>query len=208
MDAEAFRTKRDTFKPVDTWLLGRKAHYHIYRFNRADNQIAMDLLYKVLEAEPESAWAHGLLAWRHTWNFAVNWGDDPEESERLAVAHAEGAIALDPDGPYGYSALANVRFAQGRLEEAISLSEQALERAPGDSEEMAMLATYLQRDMQVDRSVAIFERAVRTNRNAPAWIWNVYGASLRIAGSHAARGGPWPTWMEMPGSLPGRIPPA
>jgi tetratricopeptide (TPR) repeat protein len=73
---------------------------------------------------------------------------------------------------------------QGRVEEAIKLQEKVLEITPGDALNLANLALYLQKDMQVDRSAELFARAIRMDRKAPAWFWENYGEALVIAGKY------------------------
>ena len=138
LDGHTVRASRTTFKSVDAWLLGRKMLQHAFRFNRADNEIAIEIGQKILQMDPDAAVIHSLLAFRFAWKFRANWSDDPKEALRRAEAYAEKAISLDRDSSVGYSALGFIRYMQGRIDEAISLSKQALERAPGDAEEFGV----------------------------------------------------------------------
>lgn len=183
IEGESLWNKYSDFGSIDTWLLGRKIDFHVMAFTRTDNQIAIDLLHKLLEKEPNSAGARGQLAMRHSWNARV-WGDDPDKSWQLAEASAEEAISLQPNSPEGYRALAFVRYGQGRVEEAIALAERVLELAPGDADGTAFLGVYLQKDMQVERAIEVFRRAIRMNRRALGWIWENYGEAFVIAGRY------------------------
>ena len=48
-----------------------------------------------------------------------------------------------------------------------------------------MLALYYQKDMQADRSIELFQRALRVDVRAPGWVWENYGETLVMAGQHA-----------------------
>ncbi len=182
LHGDAIWSSPEAFGSMDTWLMGKKVMWHTYRFTKVDNQVAIDLLNEILVREPESAWAHAQLAYKYAWIGRAGWGDDLVSAFERGEYHARKAISLNEESPLGHAALGFVRHSEGRYGDAIPLAERALERAPGDAEEMAMLAIYFQRNGQADRSVELFERAARLHRNAPGWFWSSFADSLRIIG--------------------------
>jgi TolB-like protein/Tfp pilus assembly protein PilF len=172
----------DTYGSMDTWLLARRATWHHQRWNAADNQISIDLMHEILESEPDSAGAHHTLAFRHAANGRLGWTHDRAESFRKALYHAEKAISSDPEYPGGYIAKAWLLLAQGKLTEGIVFGDKALELAPGDSTVLAILGILYQKDMQAERAVSLFERAVRVDPRASGWVWENYGEALQMAG--------------------------
>lgn len=182
LHGDAIWSSPEAFDSMDAWLLGKKVMWHTYRFTKVDTQVAIDLLNEILDREPGSAWAHAQMAYKYAWIGRAGWSDDPDAAFELADFHAGKAISLNEDAPLGYAASGFVRHSEGRYGEAIPMAERVLELAPGDAEEMAMLAIYLQRDGQTGRSVELFERAARLHRNAPGWFWSSFADSLRIFG--------------------------
>ncbi len=181
VEGSAYIHRANLFESVDTWLIGRKALWHAYRWNAADSRIATDLINEVLAIEPDSKWAYENLGWRHVFEARFGWSDNPAESLRLAETYAQRAIALDDQYPGGYLTLSFIRDTQRRNEEAIAFGEKALELAPSDPAVMAILALAYQKDMQAERAIELFQRAVRVDRNAQGWVWENYGEALVMA---------------------------
>ncbi|HSG18125.1 MAG TPA: adenylate/guanylate cyclase domain-containing protein [Anaerolineae bacterium] len=184
VEGSAHNSNSNSFKTLEVWLLARKAVSHARLWNKVDNQIALDLVHRILKIEPDSVWANSEVSRRYAMQIQFGWADDREAALRKATEYAEKAIALNPTAPDGYDAMAYVRFNQGRIEEAIEFEEKALDHAPGDSLMTTLLALYYQKDMQPDRAIETFERAVRSDRLAAAWAWENYGESLIMAGRY------------------------
>jgi adenylate cyclase len=184
VEGSTYVSNSNSFKTLEAWLLARKAASHDRQFNKADNQIALDLLGRILKIEPDSVWANSRMSAWNAKKIVFGWTDDREAVFRKATVYAEKAIALDPTAPDGYDATAFLRFNQGRIEEAIEFQEQALDLAPGDSELLTLLALYFQKDGRPDRAIETFERAVRSDRLAAVWAWENYGESLIMAGRY------------------------
>ena len=174
------------FDSIDTWLLARKAVWRSRQWNRADNRIAIALAHQILATEPDSAWAHMELAFRHATIGRLGWTDDRRAALGQAEIHAEKAVELDPGFEGGHISLAWIRLAQGRLAEGIAEGEKALALAPGDSVTLGILALVYQKDMQADRAIELFQRAVRVDGRSAGWVWENYGEALLMAGRHAA----------------------
>ncbi len=184
VEGSTYASSSNSFKTLEAWLLARKAASHDRLFNKADNQIALDLLDRILKIEPDSVWANSRVSAWNAKTIVFGWTDDREATVQTATEYAEKAIALDPTAPDGYDAMAFLRFNQGRIEEAIVFQEQALDLAPGDSDLLTLLALYFQKDGQPDRAIETFERAVRSDRLAAVWAWENYGESLIMAGRY------------------------
>lgn len=184
VEGSTYGSNSNSFKTLEAWLLARQAASHDRLFNKADNQIALDLLDRILKIEPDSVWANSRVSAWNAKKIVFGWTDDREAAVQTATEYAEKAIALDPTAPDGYDAMAFLRFNQGRIEEAIEFQEKALDLAPGDSDLLTFLALYFQKDGQPDRAIETFERAVRSDRLAAVWAWENYGESLIMAGRY------------------------
>ncbi len=184
VEGSSYNSNSISLKTLEAWLLARKAVSHDRLWNKADNQIGLDLLHRILKIEPDSVWANSRVSTLTARQIQYGWTDDREAAFRKATAYAEKAIALDPTAPDGYDAMAYLRFNQGRIEEAIELEEKALDLAPGDSDLLTVLALFYQKDGQPDRAIELFKRATRSDRLAAVWAWENYGESLIMAGRY------------------------
>ena len=117
---------------------------------------ARQLVEEVIAVEPDNAQAHALLAWiariydgdlptaaRHTQQAVASSSGDlaiiSNTSQLLwqlgrrdeAIAFLEHAVVLDPLSPLTKTNLAMVYLAAGRMDEAIELVLETLERSPG-----------------------------------------------------------------------------
>ncbi len=91
---------------------------HMFRreYDKADFAFA-----RAVELDPNFADGFGMQAWN--WHYA----GDPER----ALAGLQYALRLNPRAPFPYlNALAEVHFSLGKLEEAMALSVEGLERNP------------------------------------------------------------------------------
>lgn len=182
----SFFNSADLYESFDAWLIGQKAMWHGYQYTSDDNKIAINLIHEILRLEPNSLVANELLSWRHNMDAVFGWVDDTDESWRKAAAYAEKAVAQNSQYSGGYVALAFTKlFGQGQNAEAIKLGERALELAPSNPFAMQILALIYQKDMQPDRAIELFKRAVRVDRKAAGWVWEDYGESLLMTGRYA-----------------------
>ena len=99
-------------------------HLNDWFYWKTDPQViekAFDLAQKARSLDDSFASAYRLLA------FVILWKDRQHEQ---AISAAEKAISLQPNNPYGYSALAEILKFAGRPEEVIELLEKAMRLNP------------------------------------------------------------------------------
>ncbi len=183
-EGDGYWSNLDGFKSMDLWIMARKAISQGRSWTPAGNRNGIGTTREILAQDPDSVWAHGWLALLLGTAARLGWVEDRSAAFKTAEIHAQRAISLDRTYPDGYIALSWIRIAQNRLPEAITLGETALGLAPGDSGIMAMLAIYYQKDMQAERSIELFERAIRIDRKAPGWMWENYGEALIMAAKY------------------------
>ena len=184
VDGEAYWARGETIKSLEAWQIAHKAHEFYERANGPDNQIALKMMERVLELEPESPQAHAWLSWRHAMNARMSWTDDPKASLAEAVRLAEAAIAIDPESPGGNGALAFTRLVDGRVKDAVALGEKVVDLVPGDAGALFLLAFYYQKDMQAERSIKMYREAIRRNPKANMFVYENFGEALVIAGRY------------------------
>ena len=99
---------------------------------------------RAIELDPDYAQAHALLAW--WFNLRVGEGRSSEVGEdgRLAQAHAQRAVQLDPQDAVALSVAGHIEsFLGRRFDSALQLFDQALARNPSCAVAWARSATTL-----------------------------------------------------------------
>lgn len=184
LEGDGYWSGINGFKSMGLWYAARKAISQGRSWTPAGVRNGIEITREVLSQDPDSVWAHGWLALNLATTARLGWVEDRKAAFETAEIHAKKAISLDETYPDGYMALSWVRIAQNRLDEAIALGETALDLSPGDAGVLAILAIYYQKDMQTDRSIELFRRAIRIDRKAAGWVWENYGETLVMAGEY------------------------
>jgi protein O-GlcNAc transferase len=122
----------------------------IAAFQRGDADVAVELLRRAIEANPESAVA------------ANDLGSMLAQMGRLteAVAAFRHAIEVAPDYPEAHNNLANVCQMTGNLDEAVAAYQRALRLNPDYAEAYRNLASALRRLGRMEEAVAALAKAV------------------------------------------------
>jgi TolB-like protein/Tfp pilus assembly protein PilF len=97
---EGFRASGKPPGSVDAWGLVVRALGLINKVDGRQNREAQDLLRAAIAMEPSYGRAHALLAWAKWWAALCYWYEDTREGYRLAAAHAQDALLLDPTDPW------------------------------------------------------------------------------------------------------------
>jgi TolB-like protein/Flp pilus assembly protein TadD len=126
------------------------------------------LLDQAIELDPGFARAHALKA--YDYSLAIGRSRRPEdpqlnELERLAIEHAEYALALDPDENLAYQVLARIHLFNRRVPESESAFEKAMELAPNDPLSLLGFSSFLKYLEEYDRAI---ELALRTYELDPS----------------------------------------
>ena len=144
---------------LNAWLLFRQAVEEWFKFERASNFRARELLKKAHEEDPE--WPSPLAGLSATYREAAirHWGGSPESNLVQATELGEKAVAIGPEDATAHTHLANIRMQTGRIEEGIRLGEKAVDLAPNDFCVLGDLAYNLPRAGEKTRALAYFTRS-------------------------------------------------
>jgi protein O-GlcNAc transferase len=129
----------------------------IAAFQRGEPEVAVDLLRRAIEANPESAVAANDLG-----SVLAQMGRTTE-----AIPAFRRAIELVPDYPEAHNNLANICQMTGSLEEAVASYQTALRLRPEYAEAYRNLASALRRLGRVEEAAAALAKAVSIN---PSYI--------------------------------------
>ncbi|HEX6609258.1 MAG TPA: winged helix-turn-helix domain-containing protein [Hyphomicrobiaceae bacterium] len=162
-DAEIVRACRTRPDSVGAYELYLQALGSIRLMTPNHNDLALRLLSRALEIDPNYGPAAGLAAWAHTLRVAMNWAGDEAEEERQGLALGRRAIASASSdasalamGGYAVAALAN------EIPEGWAAIERALDLEPNNHAVLAhagWVSSYAgRRDLAIEhlkRSVTI-----------------------------------------------------
>ena len=118
--ASELKADKYPFKTYQLWEQGRRASAE------GNLEAAVALLTQAIAAGPKFAAAYNTLAWL----YADKLGANLAEAERLA----RRAHELDPEATHIYDTLGWILYKQGRYTDALNAFEQALARAPNNTE--------------------------------------------------------------------------
>lgn len=131
-EIETLERNRAVLKPptsLDAWEAHHRGLWHMYRFNKADNDQARHFFQMALRLDPTFARAYSGLSFTHFQNAFQGWALREQEIERAYASAAEGLMADDRD-PAVHWAMGRALWLRGRQDQSISELEQAVELSP------------------------------------------------------------------------------
>ncbi|HEY8588945.1 MAG TPA: hypothetical protein VIL55_05275, partial [Naasia sp.] len=131
-EIEAVERNRAVLKPpgsLDAWEAHHRGLWHMYRFNRTDNERARHFFEVALRLDPTFSRAHAGLSFTHWQNAFQGWADRLEETERAYAAAARGLMADDRD-PAAHWAMGRALWLRGRHDQSVGELDQAVALSP------------------------------------------------------------------------------
>lgn len=99
---------------------------HMFRFNRQDNQRALELFERATEIEPGFARAHGGLSFGHFQNSFLQYGSNRGEDAGKAMRCAEQALMLDPLDPFANLNMGRAHWLTGEVDASLGWLDRAI----------------------------------------------------------------------------------
>jgi TolB-like protein len=131
-EIEALERNRAVLKPpssLDAWEAYHRGLWHMYRFNKADNDQAHHYFEMALRLDPTFARAYSGVSFTHFQNAFQGWAESAPEMERAYAAAAESLMADDRD-PAAHWAMGRALWLRGRHDQSLQELEQAVELSP------------------------------------------------------------------------------
>ena len=132
LEIELSERNRAVLKPpssLDAWEAHHRGLWHMYRFNRADNQQARHFFEMAVRLDPTFSRAHAGLSFTHFQNAFLGWGErDP--STNLAFASADQGLVADDRDPTAHWALGRALWLRGRHDQSVAELETAVNLSP------------------------------------------------------------------------------
>ncbi len=137
---------------------------------------------EALDADPNSAQIHAMLACVHAIEARFYWTADRDRSLELAKQHADQALAIAEDNADAWAALGYWHLCKLRLDESVAAYARAVELAPDHADLRALYALALTFAERPEEAVREAQTAMRLNPLDPGWYCGVLGHAYRYAG--------------------------
>lgn len=131
-EIEAIERNHAVLKPpesLDAWEAHHRGLWHMYRFNRTDNEQARHFFETALRLDPTFSRAYAGLSFTHWQNAFQGWAARDEEVERAYAAAGQGLMADDRD-PAAHWAMGRALWLRGRHDQSVEELGQAVELSP------------------------------------------------------------------------------
>ncbi len=141
-------------------------------FTRRGGEIALPLLERAVELDPDFALAHASIGETHRQMYHYFF-DRTEARLGRAKESIDRAIAIDPTLVEARLALANYYYSRFDYDRALAELEPIRQAHPNHSEILLMRASVLRRRGNVEESIADYEAGVRVNPRSASLALNL-----------------------------------
>ena len=131
-EIETIERNRAILRPpssLDAWEAHHRGLWHMYRFNRADNERARHFFEAAVRLDPTFARAYAGLSFTHFQNAFQAWAARDVETDRALEAAGQSLMADDRD-PAAHWAMGRALWLRGRQDQSIVELEQAIDLSP------------------------------------------------------------------------------
>jgi TolB-like protein len=127
---EASRSRLQDPNDLSAWAAYHIGLQHLFRFNRDDNQRALDLFGKAAEIDPNFARAHAGMSFGHFQSAFLQYGVDRTEDVASAVRSAEHALMLDPLDPFANLTMGRAHWLTGEIDASLGWLDRSIQLNP------------------------------------------------------------------------------
>lgn len=131
-EIEMIERNRAMLKPpnsLDAWEAYHRGLWHMYRFNRADNERAQQFFQVAVHLDPTFSRAYSGLSFTHFQNAFQGWTQREPEVERAFDAAGQSLMADDRD-PGAHWAMGRALWLRGHQDQSLIELEQAIDLSP------------------------------------------------------------------------------
>lgn len=132
-EIETVERNRAILRPpnsLDAWEAYHRGLWHMYRFNRKDNDLATEFLQKSVRLDPTFSRAYANLSFTHFQNaFLHRIADRANEIDRAYEAAGQ-SIIVDEHDPAAHWAMGRALWLRGRHDDSIAALERSVELSP------------------------------------------------------------------------------
>jgi DNA-binding SARP family transcriptional activator/TolB-like protein len=114
---------------LDAWEAHHRGLWHMYRFDRENNEQARGFFSTALRLDPGFARPYAGLSFTHFQNAFLGWGERDREIEQAYRSASQGLMADDCD-PSAHWALGRALWLRGQLDESLAELDTSVELSP------------------------------------------------------------------------------
>jgi tetratricopeptide (TPR) repeat protein len=131
-EIETVERNRAILKPpnsLNAWEAHHRGLWHMYRFNKADNDLAREFFEVAVRLDPTFARAYAGLSFTHFQNAFQGWEKRAPEIER-AFETAGQSLMVDDRDPAAHWAMGRALWLRGHQDQAVIELEQTIDLSP------------------------------------------------------------------------------
>jgi len=131
-EIEMVERNRAVLKPpnsLDAWEAHHRGLWHMYRFNKSDNERARQFFAQAVELDPTFARAYAGLSFAHFQNAFLGWKKPAPEIDRAFEAAGKSLMVDDRD-PAAHWAMGRAMWLRGGHDQAVTELERAVDLSP------------------------------------------------------------------------------
>jgi DNA-binding SARP family transcriptional activator/Flp pilus assembly protein TadD len=131
-EIEAAERNRAILKPptsLDAWEALHRGFWHMYRFNRDDNDRAQHFFEMALRLDPTFSRACAGLSFTHFQNAFQGWADREEQVDKAYAAAGQG-LMIDDHDPAAHWAMGRALWLRGKQDQSIAEVERSVDLSP------------------------------------------------------------------------------
>ena len=128
--SEALQAARVPTEDLDAWASYHRGLWHMYRFNKHDNDLAGKLFAQSVKIDPGFARAHAGLSFTHFQNAFLGFSPDREAEMLKMRAHAVRGLERDALDPFVNLTMGRTEWLDNDLDAALPWIERSIELSP------------------------------------------------------------------------------
>jgi TolB-like protein len=114
---------------LNAWQAYHRGLWHMYRFTKAENDLAQHFFQMSLKLDPTFARAYAGLSFTHWQNAFQHWADRAQETDRAFEAASQSLI-VDEHNPAAHWAMGRALWLRDRQPDALVALEKAVDLSP------------------------------------------------------------------------------
>jgi TolB-like protein len=128
--SEVLQAAKVPTENLDAWAAYHRGLWHMYRFNKRDNELAAHFFARAANADPGFARAHAGLSFTHFQNAFLGFSPDVEGETRKTRAQATKCMEIDPLDPFVNLTMGRAEWLSGDLEASLPWMERSISLSP------------------------------------------------------------------------------
>lgn len=153
---------------LEAFLKASEGVEYFFRFNKADNLKARQLLEEAIALDPNYAFGYALLGWTYSLDVTFGWSESPKVSLEKAFGLGQKAISLDDRQETAHRLLGSVYLMTRQPDKAMAEYERSIVVAPNSSYAFDGMGGLLCAMGRFREAIKSLETAIHLNPFPPA----------------------------------------